>query len=730
MVVKRLPYAFVLASLLISCSKKDSDKKDGTVTPPVEPLVCSDLGDTSDAQCEELRLEKLTIKAESQTFIVGGAPLLLTLEGTDQSGRTFVIDNNLAIWTSSNDQVTVSADGHVTALGSATDVIIKAVVKDVTAELIISAEVNNPGAARKNCEDTLDGATKEFPRFKQALVNFQSVCEPYQAVAICDNGQFIFKPEDSIAECRVAQVKEFTVNPQALALKAGESQAVTAEAVDETGFKGVLQANDLTMTVEAAAADQGKITVNDGTIAVSADLVEDAQVKVQYGDFTKTITLAKVKLEPTRITFERESYLLKNGDTLDLKVLGFAGDKVAPVDTAKLVFESSDAEKVQIENGVAKVLNAGGSVTLTVKYDALSAQTQLNIEEELKLTVAGSKQDVLIAEKPWVVAVAQLKLEGPAQETPRLSSVDQACSFSLYLSRGQWVVDVKLLAASQAIPASCQAEVAVQSPAGQKAMQALTVPVRYVAIDFKEFLLKDAFKPDNVIASLTHHLSSNVKITNVSVTDHRITDLTPASCKLSAVQKDGMIEVLADITADPNLGTCAGFLTLVLDADGKKQNLREQVTVSAFHPFRELCEDKNNQAVQKTVKAISDALSIRKDCQLMDGLLRKKNSDSLYRNAIFTLSMASHDLTNLEPLARLTGLRELILTDNRELSDLRPLSALKSLQRIDLEFTNVTDFSPLYKLDAMELFFSDAEKIDCRKSEVTNKPLQNLCTQE
>jgi hypothetical protein len=437
MVLKRLPYAFVLTSLLISCSKKDSDKKEDAVPPPSEPLICPGLGDTADANCEGQRLEKLTIKANGLTLKVGGAPLLLTLEATDQSGQTFIIDNSQATWSSSSDQVTVSADGHVTALGSATDAVIQAVVKDLTAELKITVDVTDPGVPRKNCEDTADGATKEFPRFKEALVNFQASCQPHQAVAHCDDGQFVFKPEDSVTKCRVATVKEFAVNPQALTLKGGESAAVTAEATDETGFKDSLNASDLSFTVEAAAADEGKVTVKDGTVALSADLVEDAQVKVQYGDFVQTISLAKVKIEPTRLSFEKDSYLLKNGDTLDVKVLAFAGDKAVALDSAKLVIESSDPAKVQIENGVAKVLTPGSSVTLTAKYDAITAQTILNIEDELKFVSVGSKKDALTAEKPWVIAVTQLKLEGPAKEIPRLNATTEGCSFRLYLSRGQ-----------------------------------------------------------------------------------------------------------------------------------------------------------------------------------------------------------------------------------------------------------------------------------------------------
>jgi hypothetical protein len=730
MVLKRLPYAFVLTSLLISCSKKDSDRNEDPVPPPTDPRVCSGLADAADANCEGQRLEKLTIKANGFTLKVGGAPLLLTLEGTDQSGQTFIIDNSQATWSSSSDQVAVSADGHVTALGSATDVVIKAVVKELTAEVKITVEVTDPVVPRKNCGDTLDGATKEFPRFKEALVNFQASCQPYQAVALCDDGQFVFKPEDSVTECRVATVKEFAVSPQALTLKGGESAAVTAEATDETGFKGSLNASDLSFTVEAAASDADKVTVKDGTVALATDLVEDAKVKVQYGDFVQTISLAKVKIEPTRLSFEKDSYLLKNGDTLDVKVLAFAGDKAVAVDPAKLVVESSDPAKVQIENGVAKVLTPGSSVTLTAKYDAITTQTQLTIEDELKFVSVGSKKDALTAEKPWVIAVTQLKLEGPAKGVPRLNATTESCSFRLYLSRGQWLADVELQTAAQALPASCDAEIAVESAAGQKAVQAVKVPVRYLGLSFKEFLLKDASKTDNVIATLGYKLSSNVKVSDVSVAAHRLADLTPASCKLSAVQKDGSIEVLADITAEPTLSVCSGFLTVTLDVEGRKQVIREQVTVSPFRPFSEICAEQGNAAVQKTIKAMADALTVRKDCVLLDKVLREQNSNALYRNGIFTLSMPSHELTNLEPLARLSGLRELVLTDNPELSDLRPLAALKNLQHLDIEFTAVQDFSPLYKLNAMQLFFADATSIECKKSEVTNQPLKKLCTQE
>ncbi|WP_141732015.1 leucine-rich repeat domain-containing protein [Oligoflexus tunisiensis] len=773
MVLKRLPHAFVLVSLLINCSKKDSDKDKDTNPTTSEGQVCQGLAEGASASltwyrkeraawnetcaslalqvngtctngqllvqeeafpaCEETLLQKLTIKAETMTVNVNGAPLLLTLEGVDQNGQAFVIDNNEATWTSSSDQVTVSADGHVTALGSATDVMIKAVVKDVAAEIKITATAATPDAGR-SCEgDTPHGATKEFPRFKAALVNFQSVCESYQATAHCADGQFIFKPEDSITECRVAAVKAFTVNPQALAIKAGESRPVTAEAVDETEYKGALTFQDVTWTIEAGSDDQGKITVADGAIALSADLVEDAVVKAQFRDFTQTITLARTVVEPTRIAFENESHVLKNGDTLTLQVLGFAGDKPVDVDPAKLVLESSDPQKVAIENNAAKVLNAGGSVTITAKYagETLSAQTRLDIEDELKFVTIASKDDVLIAEKPWVVAAVQLKLEGPALEAPRVESQHSTCVFRPYLSREQWLVDVELKPASdQEIPAACQAEVSVASAAGQKAVHALNVPVRFVALDYREHRLQDASRPDNVIASLKYRLSSNVKLSGVAVAAHQVAELTPAACKLSARESAGLIEVLADISAAPETKFCAGFLTFVVDTNGQKQTIREQVTIAPYRPFREICEDRNNTAAQKTIDAMSVALSIRNDCAMLDSLLREKNSASIFRNRGFTLSMASENLTDLEPVARLTGLRELILTDNPELTDLSPLAWLKTLERLDVDFTRVTDFSPLYKLDAMKHFYADAESIDCKKSEVTNKPLANLCTQE
>ncbi|MDQ3230700.1 MAG: hypothetical protein M3Q07_02685, partial [Pseudobdellovibrionaceae bacterium] len=608
MVSKRLPYAFVLASLMITCSKNDSDKRQGPVIPPVAGPGCSDVAEgqekaltyykkaraalnetcsnlalqvTATCQqgklniqgegfpaCDETVLSKVTIKATSTTVKVDEAPLLLTLEGVDQDGQTVVVDNSLATWTSSNELVTVTADGHVTAKAMVNDVVIKAVVKDLVAEVKVTAIVSVPPVVRKDCGEIKDGATKEFPRFKAALVNFQSKCESYQAQALCDNGEFVFKPEDSITECKVAPVKSFSVNPEALALKGGESRPVTVEAVDESEFKGALTFADVKWTVEAAAADQGKITVADGNIALSADLVEDASIQAQYLTFTKTISLAKVKIEPTRISFEKETYLLKNGDTLDLKVLGFASDKPVAVDSAKLVLESSDTQKVVIENNVAKVLTPGASVTITARYagDAITAQTKLTIEDELKLETAATRdpkdEGTVTADHPYVTAAAQITLSGPSVEkTPVIVSKNEVCAFRIYLSQSRWMVDVNLKAApSQVIPEACQAEVSVTSAAGQKPVQTVDVPVRFVSIDFKESMLKDASKPDNLIATLTYKLSSNVKLTNVAVVAHKIAELSPATCKFSAQQKDGVIEVLADITAAPETKFCAGFL--------------------------------------------------------------------------------------------------------------------------------------------------------------------------
>jgi|GEM_PF-6353706 len=774
MSLKRLYFAFVLTSLIFSCSKKDSDKNTDIVAQPMETNVCSGvvqgqettltyykkeraawneacaslaLQVTSSCEngtlqikgegfpaCEETALTKLTIKAESTTLKVDGAPLLLTLEGVDQGGQGFVIDNSQASWTSSNEMLIVSTDGHVTAKAIASDVTIQASVKGINALLIVSAEAATPPDLLKNCAETKHGETKNFPRFKQPVVNFLSTCEPYEVVARCEDGAFIFKPEDLLTECRIAKLTEFTVDPLALTLKSGESRPVQAEAVDETGFKSALNFNDVLWTVEGSEADQGKVIVADGKIMLSGDLVSDAIVKAQYQGLTQSITLAKVKSDVTRITFEKDQYLLKNGDSLDAKVLGFAADKPVEMDPSALVITSSDPQKVIIENNSAKVLTSGGSVVLTAKYagDAITAQTKLTIEDDLLVKSMTSKKDVLVAEKPWIIAVAQLTLEGPALPVPPgLVSKNESCSFAVYLTQGKWTVDVKLPAlAQQIIPAICEAEISVSSAAGQKVVQALSVPVRYAALDFKEFMLSDATKPDNVIAALSYRLSSNVKITDVSIARYQLAGLTPASCKLSTREKEGMIEILANVIDAPEMPFCAGFLTYILDGAGKKQSLREQVTVSPFRPFRTLCEDQSNASVQQTIKAISEAFSIRNDCRLVETLLRKKNSDSMFRKSDFALSLASYKISNLEPLARLTGLRELILIDNAELADLRPLTYLKNLMRLDLEYTNVSDFSPLYQLDAMKLFYSDVEAIDCKKSEVTNKPLQNLCTQE
>ncbi len=774
MSLKRLYFAFVLTSLIFSCSKKDAAKNTDNVAQPVPTDLCSGvtqatattltyykksraawgeacaslalqvIGSCENGSlqikgegfpaCEETVLTKLTIKAESTTLEVDGAPLLLTLEGVDQAQQSFVIDNSQASWTSSSEMLLVSADGHVMAKAVADGVTIQASVNGVVAVLIVSARAPAPSETLKNCAETLHGETKTFPRFKQSIVNFLSTCESYEAIARCEDGAFVFKPEDQLSECRKAKLSEFKVDPLALTLKNGESRAVEAEATDETGFRSVLNFSDVLWTVEGAEADQGKVIVADGQILLNGDLVSDAIVKAQYQELTQSITLTKVKVEVSRITFEKDQYLLKNGDSLELKVQGFAADRPADVDKSALIISSSDQSKVIIENNSAKVLSSGGSVVLTAKYagDTITAQTKLIIEDDLLVKSMVTKKEVLVAEKPWIIAVAQLTLEGPAlAELPLLVSKDESCAFAVYLTQGKWTVDVKLPAlAWQIIPALCEAEISVSSAAGQKVVQTLSVPVRYAALDFKEFMLSDATKPDNVIATLAYRLSSNVKITGLAVARHQLAELAPTSCQFSIREKEGLIEILADITAAPESPFCAGFFSYFLDVAGKKQSQREQVTIAPFRPFQTVCEDQSNASVQQTVKAISEALSIRQDCRLMDSLLRKKNADSVFRKSDFALSLASSKISNLEPLARLTGLRELVLIDNPELIDLRPLTYLKSLMRLDLEYTNVADFSPLYRLDAMKLFYSDVEKIDCKKSEVTNKPLQNLCTQE
>ncbi|MDQ3233996.1 MAG: hypothetical protein M3Q07_19475, partial [Pseudobdellovibrionaceae bacterium] len=278
-------------------------------------------------------------------------------------------------------------------------------------------------------------------------------------------------------------------------------------------------------------------------------------------------------------------------------------------------------------------------------------------------------------------------------------------------------------------PASCDAEVTVDSAAGQKVVHPITVPVRFEKIDFKEFALKDPTKPDNVIATLTYKLSSNIKLSNFRIEAHEGSNLQPENCKLTVANKDNSIDVLADVTAEPNLSLCVSFLFYEIEVNGKKRTWAEQVAVSPYRPFVEVCEDRNAE-IQRTLLALVPELNAGSDCKIMDKELRSKNILALFNDDVFDLNFSEKDVANLEPLARMFGLKNLDLSLNERLSDLRPLQSLKNLQSLDVMFTNVTDFSPIYGLSGMKEFSTDKTTVECNKSEVANAPLKNLCTQE
>lgn len=68
---------------------------------------------------------------------------------------------------------------------------------------------------------------------------------------------------------------------------------------------------------------------------------------------------------------------------------------------------------------------------------------------------------------------------------------------------------------------------------------------------------------------------------------------------------------------------------------------------------------------------------------------------------IKTLNLIKKNITHLQPLARFTGLRELLLSAN-PVEDISPLSALLSLNKLYISKTNVRDISPLAQLKELK----------------------------
>ncbi len=83
------------------------------------------------------------------------------------------------------------------------------------------------------------------------------------------------------------------------------------------------------------------------------------------------------------------------------------------------------------------------------------------------------------------------------------------------------------------------------------------------------------------------------------------------------------------------------------------------------------------------------------------------------------LSLSSTRVTDFSPLASLTGLWSLYLSSTR-VTDLSPLTSLTALRRLDLHSTQVTDLSPLASL-------TDLERLGLRSTRVTDlSPLASL----
>lgn len=74
-------------------------------------------------------------------------------------------------------------------------------------------------------------------------------------------------------------------------------------------------------------------------------------------------------------------------------------------------------------------------------------------------------------------------------------------------------------------------------------------------------------------------------------------------------------------------------------------------------------------------------------------------------HSLTVLDLGANTLEDLRPLAGLSNLKTLILSDNKTLSDIGPIAGLPKLRNLQLRNTQVSDLSPLTQMDELELLW-------------------------
>ncbi len=684
---------------------------EGTVTCSNGQKVFQDSGSTS---CEETELRGLTILGGLKEIEIG-QNLALTLEGRDQRDGKVSIESSKAKWSSNIDLVTVSVSGVVSGKSAVQDAVITATLGKLSAQyhVIITG---------KSCDDTHDGASKLFPRFKEARVPFNSACAPLAVEGLCSNGTFTFA-EGTSETCEPANLTQLIADPASLFLKKNESAKVNLFLLDDIGTRVALAAHEATWELPAGDA----VKLDQGTVTVLKAIPDGITLKVSAQGLSASISVSSPKEKPQLIGFVKNQILMKAGDEQVLEVRS-----TLPVELDQLNWESSDVTLVTVEAGKIKALKPDGEATVTAKLDGKIIEAKIKVEAVLKLDASAvvytstqkGKVHPLTQDKLSLLPAYIATIQGlTADQKPELSSVTEGCQFSVRLSRQKWEISAELDENQKSLPAQCEAQLILNSKAGQNITQKFVIPVDYNKVTLTESLPKTS--DDGMeVARIGYKFSSSYSITSAEVKPFENSAFS--ACEWSLLPEDQGYRVIAKGDGSK---TCAGQVVIkMLDSNDKLTlTYTDMVVVSANKPFADLCASPDSAAIKLTVSAMRQQLAPSVSCENLARFIRGKNLNAVVRNSEFALALDNKNLTDLSPLARFVGLQELSLAANRQLVDIQALRDLKLLKMLNLKFTAVSDFTAIFQHTLItDLRLPVGAAVTCNP-EITNNELTKIC---
>lgn len=274
------------------------------------------------------------------------------------------------------------------------------------------------------------------------------------------------------------------------------------------------------------------------------------------------------------------------------------------------------------------------------------------------------------------------------------------------------------------LPSHCEADLTLETKAGQKLSQVLRIPVDYTKITVRESLAKDTAEGPEV-AKVTILKSSSYTIKSAEL--KALAEGTLSSCEWSLIEDGSNYRVIAKRSSNK---ACAAQLILKLQDsnDNLVLTVNDLIVASDVKPFEDLCMNPENAATKVTVDVIRKEIGPSLSCERVASFLRSKNLSVLnLKSSKFSLALDNKNLTELRPLARLLGLTELSLAANRKLAKVEALQDLKFLKLLNLKFTAVSDFAPIFEHSKMsDLRLPVDAAVSCR-AEITNPELNKIC---